>query len=1442
MAWHESITDKLRQTIQRYYSPPGYTGTSDNVRRAKLLYSELLGLEVALALQFSFTLITEPGTLPRIAPLLLVFPFFLLLRSRIQPARSRRQSILLVAGLFVLTYSQTFAYGGVRSPAYAALTVLMLIAGLLLGFRAGFLVATASFMGGLALIVLELRGWLAPLAVEASLSSFFISNIAFMVIALTTLYLAVRDLREAYRSERSAVQEELKIRDALQQSDARYQAIVEDQTDLINRHTTDGTIVYVNEAYARFYNHTPQQMLGQPLSSVVPARAWEEIQRILSGLTPERPLATSEHRVVREDGEEIWLQWQNRLILDRAGQPVEYQGVGRDITAVKLAERELQESEAKFRTLAEKSPNMIFINQDGRIIYANQACIDGMGYAREEFYADDFSFLDLIASDSRPQILEHLAQHQRGEEVAPYEAQLVTRQGELMQAIHSTRLIHINGRSAILGVITDVTERRQVEQALIRLKKAVEASGEVIFMTDPQGMFTYVNPEFTKTYGYNAEEVVGSKTPRILKSGQMEKELYRDFWAQILDGQNVRMEIVNRTRDGRLLTVEASVNPIINERDELIGFLAAQRDISERVRMQEDLRQREQQYRAVAESAFIGIGITDPEERITFINSTLAQTLGYEPESLIGTSIEQLVSAQDFALVREQTARQRRGGERSQYEIRMRRADGAELLLQVSAAPLLGPDGTFRGSLSVVTDITDKRQAENDLKRQLDELLTLQKVANAAAESLQEDRIIERITDIIAGAFYPDHVGVLLLDETLGGLRVHRSYHGIPDLNFDDIIPLGAGITGRVAQDQRTLRVPDVLEYPGFRLSTPAIRSELCVPIISGGNVLGVVNAESTRVGFFTEHDERLMQTIADLLATGIENARLFGLADEQRKLAEALRSAAMATNSTLDFNEVLDRILTSLIPVVPHDCANIMTLALDGQTLRIIASQGYENYGISKGRMKSIQFKLQESPHLLEMLGTRAPTIIPDVAAADGWSTVEGMDWIRSYLCAPIVSEGTVIGFVNLDSSQLDFFTEQHAERLVTFASQAAIAIENATLYQELERHSVFLEQAVAEATEDLRESRDRIETILANSPDAILLLSPNGTIELCNQALTQLFGFTPDEIVGQPLCLLTTREVKEQCNRLLQQVVHQARTFRLETTGARSDGSEFDIDLALAPVQRGEAVSGIVCSIRDITELKQVARMKDAFVSNVSHELRTPITSLKLNHSLLRMNPQNGVVYLDRLDREIARLNLLIEDLLRLSRFEQGAVELDFRPVDLNAIAREYATDRMVISNDRQLSLFFEPQAESIPVRGDAGLIGQALSVLITNALNYTPAGGQIIVETPSRREDGRLWSGIIVRDTGAGISNEDLPFIFDRFYRGTAGLTSGAPGTGLGLAIAQQIMKQHGGKIEAANNKGKKAGARFTLWFPSLISDPLEQTGGKEKRDVQEADPDR
>jgi two-component system phosphate regulon sensor histidine kinase PhoR len=410
------------------------------------------------------------------------------------------------------------------------------------------------------------------------------------------------------------------------------------------------------------------------------------------------------------------------------------------------------------------------------------------------------------------------------------------------------------------------------------------------------------------------------------------------------------------------------------------------------------------------------------------------------------------------------------------------------------------------------------------------------------------------------------------------------------------------------------------------------------------------------------------------------------------------------------------------------------------------------------------------------------------------------------------------VIGVLNFDSRTPGFFANAQTESLEAFADQAAIAIQNARLFEELAAHTEGLETAVAERTTQLNSTTERVEAILDNSPDAILLLDSRACIDAANPAFYRVFDTPVDSYRKQPIYELVTVDGKEKVQDAVHMVAVKRKTMRLEVTARRPDNSTFQADMALAAIRQNGRAVGIVCILRDITESKEVEAMKDQFVSNVSHELRTPIASLKLNHQLLRENPERIDVYLARLGREIDRLNVLVEDILRLSRLDQAKAELELAPVDLNELVAQHVEDRTPIAESRGIQLS-AAGADDLPlVQADSTLLGQALSVLLTNALNYTPAGGSILVSTSKHNDGSQRLAGFSVRDSGPGITPEDRAQLFTRFFRGKAGRDSGMPGTGLGLSIANEIVQRHGGRIDVGENKEAGSGAVFSVWLPA------------------------
>ncbi len=260
---------------------------------------------------------------------------------------------------------------------------------------------------------------------------------------------------------------------------------------------------------------------------------------------------------------------------------------------------------------------------------------------------------------------------------------------------------------------------------------------------------------------------------------------------------------------------------------------------------------------------------------------------------------------------------------------------------------------------------------------------------------------------------------------------------------------------------------------------------------------------------------------------------------------------------------------------------------------------------------------------------------------------------------------------------------------------------------------------------------------------------------------------------------------------------------------------------DMAANALQRAQIVETLEQRVAERTReleaanerLKELDRLKSKFVSDVSHELRTPVTSLRLCLDLLeRGQPEKRTQYLQVIRQQTDRQAKLVEDILNLSRLELGAAKVQFQAVDLNELVVQVVQAHRPTAETAGLELICETTSGLPLVRGEPNQLGQVVNNLIANAIHYTPHG-QVAVRTDLAA--GHVY--VIVRDTGLGIAPEDLPHVFERFYRGSR--TSNIRGTGLGLAIVKEIVDLHDGRVEVTSEAG--AGSTFQVYLPRLNS---------------------
>jgi two-component system phosphate regulon sensor histidine kinase PhoR len=425
----------------------------------------------------------------------------------------------------------------------------------------------------------------------------------------------------------------------------------------------------------------------------------------------------------------------------------------------------------------------------------------------------------------------------------------------------------------------------------------------------------------------------------------------------------------------------------------------------------------------------------------------------------------------------------------------------------------------------------------------------------------------------------------------------------------------------------------------------------------------------------------------------------------------------------------------------------------------------------------------------------------------------------IRNALAVPLVIERrneneqviqrNTIGVLNVFNKRYGQpFSDEDVRLLTVLARSAAAVISNARLYIEV------------------AEEKKQLEYTLQSLLSGVVVMGKNGRIMLMNSAAQTIFSVTAEGGVGRPLAEIVKDEhIQHALNQSLADESEQTAEATLFTPSERI----FQVQTALVRDEEGQ-VLGVVAIFNDVTDLRNVERMKTDFVSNVSHELRTPLTSIK---GFIRTLLDDEEGYYDRetqrefyriIDTECDRLVRLISDLLNVSRIESGrALDLKFAEVDLMALIRKAVTIQESYAGGHDFHLELP---DTFPViTADEDKIDQVLANLLSNAIKYSPRGG---IVTISARPVDEGHVSLSVTDQGLGIPPEQLDKIFTRFHRVSGSKEhSSATGTGIGLYLVKHLVEAHGGEITVESTVGE--GSTFTVTLPVLP--PAAQADGTE-----------
>jgi sigma-B regulation protein RsbU (phosphoserine phosphatase) len=327
----------------------------------------------------------------------------------------------------------------------------------------------------------------------------------------------------------------------------------------------------------------------------------------------------------------------------------------------------------------------------------------------------------------------------------------------------------------------------------------------------------------------------------------------------------------------------------------------------------------------------------------------------------------------------------------------------------------------------------------------------LLEVSAATAESLDLDRIMANVAEVVKEVIPYDLFALLLYNERQRGLSIRYSIGHRDEIVRSLVLPLGEGITGAAAASRQPILVPDVRNDPRYLTALDAVRSELAVPMLARGKLVGVIDLQSTRLNAYREQDRSLLQLIASRVAVSVDNARLYRRVDRQNRTLKTLSNLSQEFSSILDLDELLGKIAKTIHALVAFDAFSILLVDSDRKVLTHRFSERYDkrivldNIPLGKG----LTGAAAESREIVRVTDT----------AIDPRYIASHPD-IRSEIAVPLMVQDRVVGVMDLESERMGFFTEDHSRLLALLAPQIASSVENARLYEQLAQREQRLEQ----------------------------------------------------------------------------------------------------------------------------------------------------------------------------------------------------------------------------------------------------------------------------------------------------------------------------------------------------------------------------------------------
>ena len=689
-----------------------------------------------------------------------------------------------------------------------------------------------------------------------------------------------------------------------------------------------------------------------------------------------------------------------------------------------------------------------------------------------------------------------------------------------------------------------------------------------------------------------------------------------------------------------------------------------------------------------------------------------------------------------------------------------------------------------------MTDTSEKSRITTDSLR------LLYDVSRELAMALDLPTVLERILFMSLKTIQGSSGSIIIIDESgepVDSAIIHNGQ--VFDGTTERLrATLESGLAGWVVRNKDAALVKDtsqderwmVREYSDGQNGGP--KSSVSAPLLVRDLLVGVMTLSNSSPGFFTDEHLALIRSIADQAAIAVQNARLYDAIQSRAGVMEALAESAASISATLDLEDVLHRILEQTSQVLKVEAVSLALIDHQTNELEFKAAIGESSQEVIGLRIKSGQgiagWVAQEGIGVIVPETSKDPRFYRKVDEKTGYST-------KAIAAAPIRAEGKVIGVLEALNPEKPF-TNDDLRVLDGIGNLAGTAIQHANLF------------------EDLQIAHKRYRELFEDSVDPIFITNLDGTILEANRQAILLTGF-----VGQTLLSMNIHHFHQVDWNVVGskfEELTEGITLSYESTLHPKEGEEIAIEVYVRKVSidREDRLQWI---LRDITELKNLDKLREDLVSMILHDLRSPLSNVVSGLDLIRsMVPEDPSIHqvIDIATRSTERVQRLTNSLLDTSRMEAGQQIGSVQPVSFNNLVQEAVDAVMPAIEANEFTLDVKIPKSVPDVMVDMDLMKRVFINLLENAIKFSSTGSEIILGAARKNR----WMEVWVEDQGRGILPEAQETIFDKFTRAPGG-SGKTKGLGLGLAFSKMAIEDHGGKIWVESEVEK--GSKFTFTIP-------------------------